>query len=101
MAYYECVLCNESYLKADMVELEDDSMVCRKCYESQDITFCGSCERICVDENMTRSWDALLDLFEKRFVSKRLGLVLLTQTGKSTEPLQGILTPWDFIGSLA
>ena len=58
--YIQCVLCNESYLKADMVELEDDSMVCRKCYESHDITFCGSCERLCVDENMTRFDD--LDL---------------------------------------
>jgi len=43
--------------------------------------------------------DDVTKLFEKRFsCGKRLGLVLLTNTGKRTEPLQGIITPWDVIG---
>lgn len=49
--------------------------------------------------SMNRYVDDVITLFEKRFsCNKRLGLVLLTQSGKSTEPLQGILTPWDVIG---
>lgn len=49
--------------------------------------------------SMNRYVDDVITLFEKRFANnKRLGLVLLTQSGKNTEPLQGILTPWDVIG---
>lgn len=48
--------------------------------------------------SMNRYVDDVTALFEKRFnCGKRLGLILLTNTGKSTEPLQGIITPWDII----
>jgi FOG: CBS domain len=38
--------------------------------------------------------------FEKTFRNgKRIGMVFLTASGKSTEELQGILTPWDILAA--
>ena len=43
--------------------------------------------------------DDAIEEFDKRAKQgKRLGLVLLTASGKSTDDLQGIITPWDVIG---
>ena len=42
--------------------------------------------------------DDVVALFEKRLEDgKRIRLVLLTNSGKPTDRLRGILTPWDII----
>lgn len=44
--------------------------------------------------------DELEEIFEKSIRSgRRIRLVFLTQNGKPTEPLRGIITPWDIIGA--
>lgn len=44
--------------------------------------------------------DELEEIFEKSIKSgKRIRLAFLTQNGKPSEPLQGIITPWDIIGA--
>ena len=38
--------------------------------------------------------------FEKAFrKGKRIGVAFITPTGKKTEKLQGIITPWDILAS--
>lgn len=44
--------------------------------------------------------DNVVDLFEKQLENgKRVRLVLLTNSGKWTDRLQGIITPWDIIAA--
>jgi CBS domain-containing protein len=38
------------------------------------------------------------ELFKKRFNNKRLELLFITETGKSTEKLIAMLSPWDLMG---
>jgi len=39
------------------------------------------------------------EIFEKSFsIGQRLGMVFLTQNGRSTERLLGVLTAWDILG---
>lgn len=48
---------------------------------------------------MTRYIDDAVKEFKRiSEQGRRLGLLLLTATGKPTEDLQGIITPWDIIG---
>lgn len=44
--------------------------------------------------------DDAAELFEKKLANgKRIRLVLLTNSGRSTDRLQGIITPWDIIAN--
>ena len=59
-----------------------------KAHESEQFSFMG--------------WNALLseaeDRFEEHFrKNERLGMIFLTQNGKQTEKLMGILTAWDLL----
>lgn len=49
-----------------------------------------------IDRN--KDMEEVKELFEKSFVNnQRLAMLFITQTGKSTEKLLGILTPWDVL----
>jgi hypothetical protein len=62
-----------------------------------------------VDNHITETfrflpWDAKVfdakDLFEKALKKmERIGMIFLTQNGKPTEKLLGILTPWDILAN--
>lgn len=57
----------------------------------EDIAFCG------IDQSV----DDVIEMFEdKMHQGKRLGLVLLTLTGKQSEKLLGLLTPSDILGNI-
>lgn len=58
----------------------------------------GSKKYIFASSNMYL--DELEEIFDNFYrQKKRVGLVFLTQNGKETEPLQGLLTPWDVISA--